>query len=80
MTEIKEKTCSKCKQVKPMNDFHRLTKAKDGHYFRCRACQEAIRQARKDEIEEIEQWKIQQCLQVWRDKYNSGLSVPGWPK
>lgn len=34
------KACSKCKEVKPLADFHRNKKAKDGRQSRCKICQQ----------------------------------------
>jgi len=33
-----EKKCDKCKEIKPLNDFHKLTKSKDGHQSKCKEC------------------------------------------
>lgn len=35
----KEKACRDCKQVKPMNDFKKSYKNRDGRHCRCRACE-----------------------------------------
>src|SRR5271154_5419845 len=32
------KACSICKTELPLSEFHRLTKAKDGHQSRCKKC------------------------------------------
>ena len=32
------KTCSKCKEVKPLDEFHKQKKAKDGRQSECGAC------------------------------------------
>lgn len=33
-----EKTCSRCKTLKPLTDFHRTKTAADGHQSRCKVC------------------------------------------
>lgn len=35
---MKQKTCSKCKQVKDMGDFNSDRSHRDGHSSRCRVC------------------------------------------
>lgn len=32
------KRCYKCKQVKELSEFHKLSRSKDGHQGRCKAC------------------------------------------
>ena len=32
------KTCSKCKQFKPLSEFHKENKVKDGHRAECKIC------------------------------------------
>lgn len=36
---IQTKRCTKCKQVKSFSEFHKNKTKKDGHYFRCKQCQ-----------------------------------------
>lgn len=33
-----EKRCSKCKEIKPLNDFHKDNRSKDGHQSKCKDC------------------------------------------
>lgn len=33
-----EKRCNKCKAIKPLSDFHKLTKSKDGYQSKCKDC------------------------------------------
>jgi len=33
-----KKTCSKCKQEKPLDEFHKYKKAKDGLSYWCKQC------------------------------------------
>lgn len=35
---IKKKKCSKCKQVKPLDDFHNQNGVKDGKRSHCKIC------------------------------------------
>jgi len=32
------KKCSLCKELKPHNEFHKQTRAEDGHSTRCKTC------------------------------------------
>ena len=42
------KICSKCKEQKPLDDFHKQRKSPDGHAWYCKACKcEQARQYRK---------------------------------
>jgi hypothetical protein len=36
------KTCSKCKETKPLTEFYRFARAKDGYQARCKVCQNAL--------------------------------------
>ena len=42
------KICSFCKECKPFTEFYRDNANKDGHEYRCRACKNATRKARRD--------------------------------
>jgi len=42
-----EKRCSTCKVVKPLDDFNRLRKAKDGRQYSCRECNRLYHQNNK---------------------------------
>jgi hypothetical protein len=33
-----EKTCTKCKETKPVSEFHKYSRAKDGHNPHCKTC------------------------------------------
>lgn len=35
------KLCPKCQQTKPVEEFHRLTKSKDGYQCYCKVCNTA---------------------------------------
>jgi len=51
---MKEKTCSKCKDVKVMSEFHKHKQSKDGHKGQCKACvcatSEAYRLANRERV------------------------------
>lgn len=38
MCKMKTKICTKCKIEKPLSDFHKRSKSKDGHAYRCKTC------------------------------------------
>lgn len=42
------KCCCTCKQTKPLTDFNRLRRAKDGHQYSCRGCNSAYHYANWD--------------------------------
>lgn len=44
------KTCTKCKEKKPLNDFHADKRLKDGRTNSCKGCNNARRRARCEEI------------------------------
>lgn len=37
-TQIITKRCTKCKQIKPLSEFHKNCRAKDGHQVGCKVC------------------------------------------
>jgi hypothetical protein len=40
------KKCSRCQQVKPLSEFNRATKSKDGYQWHCNACRKLHNKAR----------------------------------
>jgi hypothetical protein len=40
------KTCSSCRQQRPLGEFNRTTSTRDGHQYYCRRCQSERRQLR----------------------------------
>ena len=40
------KSCTRCDQVKSVNDFYRLARAKDGLQYHCKVCQKGHQAAR----------------------------------
>lgn len=51
-----EKTCKKCSETKPIAQFHRNPKTKDGYYGICKSCcaiyQQDYRRKNKDNIKQ----------------------------
>lgn len=47
MTIIPQKTCSKCRETKPVTDFARSNITSDGHYPSCKACKSLVESARR---------------------------------
>jgi hypothetical protein len=41
---VKTKRCSKCKEYKPINEFYKCTKSKDGHNSQCIECLKEYRE------------------------------------
>lgn len=56
-----EKQCSKCTQIKPLSDYYKHKKGKDGTYSWCKSCHkiltDAIRKANPD--------KVKECHRKW---------------
>ena len=44
------KVCSKCVEVKPLSEFDKDKKTKDGLSYRCKSCKKAYREANKEKI------------------------------
>lgn len=42
------KRCPTCEQHKPLDDFHKLSRSRDGHHRTCKACRTAEMKARYD--------------------------------
>ena len=43
--DIKEKKCSKCKQIKPLSDFHKSKNGKFGVHHYCKKCNSKFRKS-----------------------------------
>lgn len=41
MPEAGYKRCSVCRESKPLDEFHRMAKTKDGHHYYCKPCNQA---------------------------------------
>ena len=46
--QMKTKTCSKCKETKPPDEFHNKKGAKDGKFSQCKACIKKYQEGNKD--------------------------------
>lgn len=44
---METKTCTKCRETKPLGEFHRKAASKDGRQAHCRECDNATRRARR---------------------------------
>ena len=44
---VTEKTCTKCKETKPVSEYNKLTKSPDGYKAQCKPCAKLIRDRRK---------------------------------
>ena len=51
-----DKSCSICKEMKPLEDFHKDSHAKTGRYAQCKACQNARQKeiARSNKVKAVE--------------------------
>ena len=47
------KTCNKCDQSKPLSDYHKNKKTKDGHAHYCKSCMLALKKKIKDDYNKI---------------------------
>jgi len=45
-----EKRCTKCGTVKPLSEFYKRTKSRDGHAYKCKACEKAYKAANVEAI------------------------------
>ncbi len=57
-----QKRCNNCRTIKPIEEFYRMTAARDGRRPECKACTAArrkrwYRENRKDEIARVEEWR-----------------------
>lgn len=66
-----QKTCCRCKQEKPLTDFRKATKQKDGHQHACRMCanKDTKRWRMKNRDRELEKGKIRR--ENNKEKYNA---------
>jgi hypothetical protein len=66
------KLCTKCGETKPLTEFSISKKEKHYKQYRCKACNYAYRQSRK---EEIRNYQLQYKFGVSRAEYNKMLSA-----
>lgn len=63
------KICTVCKQEKPLTEFHRFKRGKDGHQSRCKQCQKDIDAKRwRDRGEEIARSLVDRVKIVVQEK------------
>jgi hypothetical protein len=67
MTDLKQ--CNTCAQEKAIDDFHRMTAARDGHRPECKSCTAARRKAwyernREREIARVKEWQQENAERV----------------
>ena len=48
------KVCSKCKQEKPLSEYHRYNRRNETHYSQCKQCKAEYKQANKDKLLEAQ--------------------------
>lgn len=56
------KSCSKCKEVKPLSDFRKQKSTKDGYKYVCRKCDNDVQKQRyttkkPDYIAKVKEWQ-----------------------
>jgi hypothetical protein len=79
------KACNLCGETKPLSEFHRHPKAKDGRFKRCKKCSHAkLKEARQDPAAR-ERFRLYQWRSDLRGKYGidekeylSILGSQGW--
>lgn len=67
---METKTCSKCGETKPLDEFHRLTRSKDGHQSRCKLCNRAYAaQWGQDNKEYVRETRREYMREYMRNRY-----------
>ena len=52
------KTCSKCKETKPVTSFSKKSASEDGRQYKCKACEAAYRKANRAKIsQQVSEWR-----------------------
>ena len=57
------KTCSKCGETKPLEEFHKQAKSADGHVSHCKLCQKIIKKAYYEANKEL----VAAAVKAWRE-------------
>jgi len=65
-----EKQCTICKAVKPLSDFSRWSRGKDGHHYMCRPCYRTYNQEYRLKNRERMRENARKRWAKNRDKYN----------
>ena len=69
-----EKKCTKCKEIKSLDDFCDLKSSKDGKQFRCKICNKEYRKKNKEKIKEYKKnyyKKNKQEIQIKIKEYSN---------
>lgn len=68
------KTCTTCKEVKPVTEFHKDARSASGYCHECKICRNRRTREhhRRHYIENKEAWKasVQRCKSSRRDRFN----------
>jgi 5-methylcytosine-specific restriction endonuclease McrA len=76
-----EKWCRKCEEVKPLEEFHRNTRSKDGHVNRCKRCVKAADDAVRDVRNERARQRYQDDPESKKAKTRAyHLAHPEWSR
>jgi len=65
-----EKRCHKCKAIKPLDDFHKLTKSKDGHQSKCKDCKKQYQLQNKQRKSNKDKQRYSQNKEVIKKRTN----------
>lgn len=68
MEDYTTKVCSKCKQTKPLSDFHRDKTTPDGYYGQCKLCKNARHSLWRAEHREEERARSREYTRSHRDE------------
>ena len=74
MIEESTKQCTKCNQVKPITDFHKMKSAKDGLNYQCKSCIRAYEKPYMTKYVRTDEYKAKEKLrrqQPDRRAYNN---------
>lgn len=85
------KTCSKCNQDKPLTEFHKQTRSKDGYQPACKSCmnvaynnsrkkkqghyQEVARQRQQKNVDLMREWKESRGCQICGENFGPCLEL-----
>lgn len=65
------KTCTKCKETKPVSEFHKRRDSKDGLVYRCKSCASAARARYREENRE----KIRERDKAYYEKNRDRIRI-----